>query len=63
MKTIIVLTALTLGCTAPTTPTNCLDASLGATYEKLEGVRAGDPDYEDAVRWSAICPEWGLLSE
>ena len=44
-------------------PANCLDASLEATYEKLEGVRAGDPNYEEAVRWSSICPKWGLLSE
>ena len=63
MKTLIASTILMLGCTSPTAPTNCLDASLGATYEKLEGVRAGDPDYEDAVRWSSICPEWDLLSE
>jgi hypothetical protein len=51
------------GCTNPNAPTNCLDASLEATYEKLEGVRAGDPNYEEAVRWSSICPKWGLLSE
>ena len=60
LKSVAVVTALTLGCTSPTAPTDCLGASLEATYEKLEGVQPGDPDYADAVRWSAICPEWDL---
>ena len=63
MKTLIASSILMLGCTSPTAPTNCLDASLEAVYEKLEGVRPGDPDYKEAVTWSTICPEWGLLSE
>ena len=40
-----------------------LSEELNATYEKLEGVRAGDPDYAEAVKWSAICPGWGLVSK
>ena len=51
------------GCSNPNSPTNCLSEELNATYEKLEGVRAGDPDYAEAVKWSAICPGWGLVSE
>lgn len=41
-------------------PVDCLSEGLSVTYERLEGVRPGDPDYEDAVRWSSICPEWGV---
>lgn len=57
------MTVLTLGCTPPSVLTDCLGASLESTYEKLEGVQPGDPDYADAVRWSAICPEWDLWPE
>lgn len=41
-------------------PVDCLSEELGATYEKLEGVRLGDPDYAEAVLWSSICPLWGV---
>jgi hypothetical protein len=63
LKTLIISTMLTLGCISPTTPTDCLGPGLERTYERLEGARPGDPDYALAKTWSAICPEWGLLSE
>jgi len=56
-----ILTVSLVGCTNPNSPTNCLSEELNATYEKLEGVQSGDPDYAEAVKWSSICPEWGLL--
>ena len=61
-KTLLIILAVSLvGCTNPNSPTNCLSEELNATYEKLEGVQSGDPDYAEAVKWSSICPEWGLL--
>ena len=58
---VIVSVTLAGGCASPTAPTNCLAPGLESTYDKLEGVRSGDPDYAEAVRWSSICPGWGLL--
>jgi outer membrane murein-binding lipoprotein Lpp len=58
---VIVSVTMSGGCASPMAPTDCLSPELEATYDKLEGVRAGDPDYAEAVRWSAICPGWGLL--
>jgi len=49
------------GCASPMAPTDCLSPELEATYDKLEGVRAGDPDFKEAQTWAAICPGWGLL--
>jgi hypothetical protein len=63
LKSVTVVAALTLGCTTPTAPTDCFDPDLEAQYERVEGARPGDPYYNEAVRWSAICPEWNLLSE
>lgn len=49
------------GCASPVAPTDCLAPDLEATYDKLEGVQVGDPEYAEAVRWASLCPEWGLL--
>ena len=49
------------GCTSPLSPVNCLDSDLDVVYERLEGVRAGAPDYKKALAWSSICPEWDLV--
>tara|TARA_Y100000310_G_C20611328_1_gene778143 strand:- start:895 stop:1113 length:219 start_codon:yes stop_codon:yes gene_type:complete len=51
------------GCTSPTAPVNCLGSDVDVVYERLEGVRAGDPDYKKALAWSSICPEWNLIPE
>jgi hypothetical protein len=51
------------GCINPNSPTNCLSKDLETTYGRLENVQAGDPDYAEAVEWSAICPEWRLVSK
>ena len=59
--TVIVSVTLSGGCASPMAPTNCLSPELEATYDKLEGVRAGDPDFKEAQTWAAICPGWGLL--
>jgi phosphodiesterase/alkaline phosphatase D-like protein len=63
MKLIIVGAAFTLGCTSPTAPTDCMGSELRSTYERLEGVRSGDPDYQEALKWSVICPEWNLPND
>ena len=63
LKIMMASTMLILGCISPTTPTNCLGPEMEETYERLEGVKPGDPDYSLAVTWSAVCPEWGLLPE
>lgn len=64
MKKLLIIAIISAGgCTSPTAPTNCLDATLESTYARLEGVRMGDPDYAEAIRWSTTCPGWGLLSD
>ena len=63
LKIMMASTMLMLGCVSPTTRANCLGSALETTYERLEGVKPGDPDYSLAVTWSAVCPEWGLLPE
>ena len=62
LKMWVVSVALAGGCASPLAPTvDCLSPELESTYDKLEGVREGDPDYKDAQLWAAICPHWGLL--
>lgn len=61
LKMLIVSVALAGGCASPMAPTDCLSPELEATYDKLEGVRSGDPDFKEAQTWAAICPGWGLL--
>ena len=58
-----IISVLIVGCTNPLQPSSHrrLSDELNITYERLEGVRDGDPDYGDAVKWSSICPQWGLL--
>ena len=64
MKRLWIVIAVSVGgCMSPTAPTDCLDADLEHVHARLEGVRMGDPDYADAVRWSTTCPGWGLLSD
>ena len=58
---VIVSVTLAGGCASPMAPTDCLTPKQEATYDKLEGVRAGDPDFKEAQTWAAICPGWGLL--